>query len=1193
MKRSTALTILALLVMALAYPLERAWAQVVYGSIIGTVEDSSGAAVPGAKVTVTNVGQGVSFTTTSNESGNYQQTHLIPGTYSVKVEKEGFQSFLQQNVTVAADVATQVNATLKVGAVTQEVTVTAAVPLLKTEKTDVSTSFSERQVVDLPILNRQFTQFELLTPGTARLPWQHAASEVPQGDIQIMVNGQHFSGTGYLLDGTDNQDPILGIAVIKPNLDAVTELKMTTQDYDAEFSDATAGVVSAQTKSGTNDLHGSAFWFRRTGATTARDPFAQSQVIPGSGGRFIPPSKWNDIGGSLGGPIKKDKTFFFGDYEGTWRTLGGSVLTRVPTSAELLGDFSALAAKSGSDIFNPYSVPTDPTSPLISNTARSQFVSTNVPGPTFNAACASASCPNMIPTALLSPQALAIAKFFPLPNLAQSDPTQPNYSASGNQTFNNYGFDVRIDQYQTEKLHYFGRYSLQKFNRSGPGAFGLEAGGPALNVDPSVGGFAGTSDVLNHSLASGFDYTLNSTWLTDFRFGFMRYRVFVNPNGLGTSPATDAGIPDLNLDKTFTSGMPSFFINGPGTNNSNLGYGLGVNQCNCPLNEQEMEVQFVNNWTHMMGNHTFKWGVDYRHAWNLRVPSDTHRAGELSFNSSTTGGPSGGGLGWATFLLGDVSNFGRYVSQITDAAERQNRLFFYGEDTYRFTPKLTLNYGLRWENYFPQYVNGAGKGGWVQYSTGEVWVAGAKGIGLNGNVQNSYTMFAPRLGIAYQINPKTVLRMGYGRSFNLGTFGSLFGHTVTQNLPILANEQLSPSASWNDVFTLANGPGVFDVANALTNNCVTPSGAPNPITNPTGTNTTCLGSTGNPLLPDGVNPHMHPSWQRVPTVDAWNVTVQHAFTNSLSAEVGYVANKGTHYWVGDGPNYNLNDPTMAGYFTASLPGCPAPCTNARKPYYLLYGWTQGINYYGNDASNQYESLQAKVEKRFSQNYSIMAHYTFAHAYQYQNDYYAVDHNVVWGPSDFQRNQVFVLTHMVQLPFGKGQKFMGNAGRALDLVVGGWQFNGAWTISSGLPFTPSYSECGADEDTSVCMPIRVGNTTPSNPNQHQWYIPASSALSTNGATSGPWKRPDAGTLGTAGFGSMRGPGFWNADLSLFKNFKVTEKVTGQFRAESFNALNHANLGNPDGCVDCGSGGVINGLIGGAFMRQWQFALRFDF
>ena len=259
MSRRTISLALSLL-FVLAYPAKKALGQAVYGSVIGTVTDASGAAVPNAKVTITDIGKDVNFVTSTNEAGSYEQSHLIVGTYRLRVEAPGFQASVQEKVNVTVDAAAHVDVTLQVGAVTQTVNVTAEVSLLKTERTDVAVSFQTKAVEELPIYDRNFTRFELLTPGTQMLGWQHASSENPQGSIQISVNGQNFSGTGQQLDGTENRDPILGIIVINPTLESVTEAKVTTQNYDAEFGQATAGVVSAQTKSGTNDLHGSAFF---------------------------------------------------------------------------------------------------------------------------------------------------------------------------------------------------------------------------------------------------------------------------------------------------------------------------------------------------------------------------------------------------------------------------------------------------------------------------------------------------------------------------------------------------------------------------------------------------------------------------------------------------------------------------------------------------------------------------------------------------------------------------------------------------------------------------------------------------------------------------------------------------------------------------------------------------------------------
>ena len=1160
--------LVGVLFFVVGYPTGKAYGQAVFGSIAGSVTDPSAAAVPNAKVTITDVSKAVSYTATTNTAGFYEQGHLIVSVYRVRIEAAGFQAYVQENVQVNVDAVATVNAALQVGAVTQEVTVTGAVPLLKTERTDVATTFSERSVEELPLLNRNFTQFELLTPGTQRLMWQHASSENPQASIQIMVNGQHFGSTSWQLDGTDNRDPILGIIVINPNFDAVTEAKMTTQNYDAEFGQALAGVMTAQTKSGTNELHGSAFWYRRDNNLAARNPFSQSLPIAGTNNRFLPDLLRNQIGGSLGGPIKKNKTFIFGDFQTTRITNGGSVRTRVPTLAERAGDFRDL----GVDIF-------DPCTPDLSNcnlppSQRTQFMSQGNPG-------IPDATPNVIPATRLSPQALNLLKLIPPPNIPVTG-SAPNFSASGAELFNTDGFDVRADQYQTEKLHIFGRYSFQQFKRQGPGAFGTIAGGPAFdNIF-----FSGQSSVRNESIASGFDYTLRSSLLTDFRFGFFRYRVFVNPNGLGTSPAKDAGIPGVNLDNYYTSGMPAFFINGTG--GFNFGYSLGNNQCNCPLDEEEQQWQFVNNWTNIRGNHTLKFGADIRYAQNLRVPSDRHRAGELSFNNEGTEAATGGGLGAATFMLGNVNYFSRYISKATDAAERQNRWFFYGQHTWRVTPKFTLSYGLRWEIYFPQTITGKDKGGYVNPATGEVWVVGTQGIGMNGNVENSFSNFAPRLGLAYQVSSKTVLRAGYGRAFDIGVFGSTFGHSVTQNLPVLAiQEQRGPTGSpFETAFNLAQGPVLLDPSTLLQNNCLNNSrSGPNPITNPDGTKTQCLGATGRPLLPDGVTSFVLPFKMRLPTVDAWNLTVQHQLTPTVAVEVAYVGNKGTHVFAGDGSDYDFNQPTEVGF--------PQLGQNLRKPFFSKYGWSQGFRYFGSDSNDNYNSLQTKVEKRFSSGYSLVAHYTLARAYKYPGNYWPVDGTVVYGPSDWQRTHVFVLTNEWQLPVGKGKKWLGSSSRGLDYLVGGWQMNAVTTWESGLPFTPGYLDCGADRDNGPCRPNLVGKASVSNPSQSGWFVPAGAELAKNGETLGPWQRPGVGQFGNVRQNSFRGPRFFDTDFSLFKNFTITERVKGQLRAEFNNFWNNVNLDNPNATVDSDTAGKIFGLAPGAVMRQTQFVLRFDF
>src|ERR1700733_15666485 len=306
--------------------------QAVFGSILGTATDPSGAGVANAKIKVTSQTRSTVTETTSNESGNYAVTHLIPDVYTVHFEAQGFKSLEFKDITVSADTGTDINGQFEIGSATEQVEVTSEAPQLKTDRSDVAIEFNSKFIEDLPVLNRNFTNFELLTPGTQKLGWSHAATENPQGGGQIFVNGQHFSGTGFELDGTDNQDPILGIIVINPNLDAVTEAKITTADFDAEFGKALAGLVTVQTKSGSNEVHGSGFWFRRTDATEAKDPFTQWDARPGIAASPIPSSRWQQVGGSVGGPIIKNKLFFFGDYQATRQSSGITNQISVPTA---------------------------------------------------------------------------------------------------------------------------------------------------------------------------------------------------------------------------------------------------------------------------------------------------------------------------------------------------------------------------------------------------------------------------------------------------------------------------------------------------------------------------------------------------------------------------------------------------------------------------------------------------------------------------------------------------------------------------------------------------------------------------------------------------------------------------------------------------------------------------------------------
>ncbi|MGB8475435.1 MAG: TonB-dependent receptor [Candidatus Acidiferrum sp.] len=1156
------------------------FSQAVYGSITGTVNDAQGAAVLGAKVTITSLTKGTSAETTTNESGNYSVLHLIPDTYKVHFEAPGFKAYDVASVLVQVDTTSRVDAQLQVGAVTQTVEVTSEVPQLKTDRADVSIDLNSKYVNELPILNRNFTTLLLDSPGSQKLVgWSHASTENPQGSQQTFVAGQHFSGTGYELDGTDNQDPILGIIVINPNLESVGEVKIMLQNFDAEFGKAIAGLMVASTKSGTNDIHGSAFWFRNSDATQARDPFTQAA------GKPLPSAKWNQFGGSIGGAIIKNKLFYFGDYQGTRQASGVTNNITIPTATVL----STCTATTGNCDLSQY---------LGTVTGGGQIYDPTTGDP-ITGAGRTPFAGNLIPVSRLSPAAVAILKLFPAP--ANSNVFN-NFFGSGSGPFHQNAFDVRGDYQAPGNLHIFSRFSLANYSLTGTPNLGIGLGGPGGGLN----GLSGSSNIKNRSLAAGFDKAISSTLLTDFRFGWFKYNPHSIKPDASTAAATALGLPGLNTTDPSTGGLPSFNFDGTLTN---FGDGLGPSRCNCPLIEDEHQYQFVNNWTKISGNHTMKVGADIRFAHNFRFPSDANRTGQLNFShletSNVVGSSQVGGLDLASFLLGDVSFFERFVSLSSDATESQKRFFVYAQDSFRMTPKLTLTYGIRWEDYAPEVMAGKDLGGFANIDQGVIRVAGEGPYGLNGNINSNLGGFGPRIGIAYQVKPKTVVRFGYGRSFDMGVFGSNFGHVVTQNLPVLVHQ------SFNCVNTV--GCATANVVPAYQMDS-----APTPAVFPTS-------SIVNGVLPiegptNNVDPRIRPTTQRLATIDMWNATVQHQLTPTMTVEVAYLGNKGTHGFVGDGPTYNINQPSMVGYgsipqaqrrllynkfiypnCSISLQVCTAGTVYPVGDQLVCCSVDMG-NYFGMDATSHYNALQIKVEKRFSNGLQFVSHYTYAHTMHYDSNYYAVDPRVAYGPDDQSRKHAWVTNIVYELPFGKGKKYMSSANTLTDYVVGGWRLTTTTNWSGGLPWTPSYSACNSDQDVGVCRPDRasgsfaLGVKRDSATGFVSWFTPIPTMGV--GGSGGSFARPAAGSLGNIGFDSFTGPHLFTSDLSLAKDFRITERVRAQFRMDANNIFNHpvmgfnANQGNT--CIDCGgNAGRITDIEADTQMRLLTFALRLSF
>ena len=1194
-----------------------AFGQAVYGNIFGTVTDNTGAVIPNATITVTDEAKGTAVTLTSNGSGEFTAEHLIPDTYDVKVTAAGFKSFETKGLVVFADTSAKIEASLPVGGAGETIEVSAdAIPQLKTDRADVSTEFAAQQIQDLPIGDRNFTNLQLLLPGAQELGWSHAADENPQGSKQIDVDGQAFGGVAFQLDGTDNQDPILGIIVINPNIDSLSETKITTQNFDAEFGKAVSSVVTAQTKSGSNAFHGSAFDYRESAANLARDPFTQS---PAQG---VPSALRNQFGGSIGGPILRDKIFFFGDYQGVRQKVGLAGLQTVPT-AKLV---SSCLSGTGCD-FSEY---TDKGIQIYDQTTGQPF-------------------PNaVIPNDRLSQPALNLFKLLQpyAPNTRDSvyPGLRNNYSHSGNGLFNSDQWDVRGDYQVSTNTHAFGRFSRFTDTLTGSTIFG-----PAGGTGFGLGGYGGNSTGANDSAAAGLDIAVNSKLLTDIRLGYYRYNIGDTKYDQGTDFATQLGIPGENLGTAITGGAPSFQLAEVGASNQLLsvtnsqgagpqyGAGLNVDRCNCPLIQREDQFQLVNNWTKTLGNHLVKFGADLRYARNLRVPSDNDRTGVNQFGTGPTSqaGTNNGGLGMATFVLGDVTSYNRYASTSTNAKEFQKRDFFYAQDTWRATQKLTINAGLRYELYFPETVNAKNNGSIMNLSTGYFQVAGNGSIGTNMGFKKAGNPYNPRLGVAYQVSDKTVLRAGYGRSFDLGVFGSVFGHVATQDLPVLVNQQLSTtSGNQGHVFDLATGPSA-PYFNAVPSNGLLPAPGYE------------------------VSPKTRPITVRLPTIDAWNASLQQSVTPTLSFTIAYVGNKGTHTLsAGDNNNTNPNeaaivlpsqfsitgtplhyDPAAAGYhgvldragniidnvdanggtsnqtyltryYGGNLPACSDPTYAAQAAAYTAAvggsnplatlpagscGWSNGIGNYGDDQDTHYNALQVTVAKTFTHGYSFNASYAWQRAYDFNSGFATWNKSVTKGRNESIREQQVIVYGLFELPFGRNHLILSHDNRLVDEFIGGWQINPVVTYSGGLPFTLGYSTCSLDIPGSA--PCYV-NGDPKSFKKHVTGLPGSGLSYYDKYTlgNGPFSQPGLDQIGNTGRNSAFGPNYFNGDLAAIKNFTVREGIVAQFRVDGYNAFNHINFGLPNGNIDQGgsiSGGPGPGSTQLPSPRQLQFSGRVTF
>ncbi len=751
-------------------------AQTVTGSLVGHVEDTNGGVIPGARVVVTDVDRGTTREAVTNDEGNYSINSVDPGVYRIEIEQTNFKKSIRERVEVAINTTVRADVKLEPGGIAETVEVSGEAALLKTDRADVSQQITKEQVEELPLSpDRNYQSILDISPGVTEAQDVGSAFGNPNGSTTNRINGQNERYNNFQLDGTiNNQTNVISQTAIVPPSEAIQVVDVSTNAYDAEQGRAVGGVVNVQIKSGTNDFHGSVYVFNTNSALKARNTLSTLAK---------PQTKLTQFGFTFGGPIRRDKTFFFGDYQGGRDRRGQSTILSVPTEAFRRGDFSA----SGSTIFDPG------LNGLTAAASRPQFAG------------------NIIPENRISPVAKAILARLPLPNLPG---LTSNYEAAGTFIQNRDAFDIKINHIFSENTNAFVRYSYFKANTSDVPAFGVLGGPTTNNVATAAEGPA-----KNQSVSINLTRTFSPSLVTEFRGGLVR--VFI----AAASPteadvATQLGIPGINNGDFFTGGLPFIRVSGY----TSLGIATGV-----PFKIAETSYNIVNNWTKTKGNHTIRFGTDIRKLiLNKFQAGGSNPRGDFTFSSGLTSRTSGTSTNaFAAFLLGLPQTVSR-TTVLQLGGYRLQQYFFFAQDRWQVNPNLTLSYGLRYEIY--PYSLPANRGDQSRYdpATNQALIGGYGPVDERLGVKTNFATFAPRFGLAYRFGNKTVLRTGYGIGYiplSINTLATQnFGGQIDVQFQGISSTLPARATANGNVITLSTGIPTappIDVSNGV----VTPPGS--------------------------------------------------------------------------------------------------------------------------------------------------------------------------------------------------------------------------------------------------------------------------------------------------------------------------------------------------------------------------------
>ena len=1084
--------------------------------MLGTVSDPSGAKIASGHIAITNIATSRVWSVQTSADGDYSVSPLPIGEYTLVVEAPGFASKSLRGITLQVDQDARIDVVMSVGSTSETITVDASAPLLVTDTSSVGQVIENKAIVSMPLNGRAFWQLAQLTPGVVFTPGGSDISSGGQGiratRVGLRISGSSRLAGGWFLDGFDITEYELGATSITPSTDALEEFKVLAGGMSAEY--ALPSVINAALKSGTNSFHGSAYEYIRNQKVQARNFFSPT----------VPPLKRNQFGTTLGGPIRKDKIFFFADYEGGRTRQGTTINSVVPTAAQVDGNFAG-----GRTIYNPLTTRANPA-------VAGQFIRDAFPG-------------NVIPATLQSKQALYFKPLFPTPNTGAN-----RYAYSPALALDTDKFDIKVSPRLTEKDSLVSRYSFANNTESDPTAY------PGLGFYP----LRSRSQNVGLSYLHSFSPTLNLEVAGNY---YRTFFYFLNASAFnGKDVVSLAGITGFDGISNLQPAAPLLNLSGYAA--------LAGSTDNRPKANRIRTYQYRSSlaWNH--GNHDLKFGAQLTHQAHAFLNGNASQ-GTFNFDTRYSGDPQNAGNtgdAFADFLLGYPFSVQR-STPIQIFGNTGNFWSFYGQDNYHISRSLTLNIGMRWElnsmlagvrgqtNAF-DFANGkviipskngspdltAQPGSAAIYSVFRNLIELSEDKGLPWSIRhpNNHDI-APRFGFAWRPfnSDKWVVRSAYGIFYIYPDSNILLGQVRTPPFVLL---QLIN----NDVPTASTPIPRRNLANYF---------------------------LGQPLVDVNATPGISTGGTDYATTytQTWNLNIQHQFAKNISAEVGYVANKGTH--TQHSSQYNI-----------PLPG--AGNIQARRQYpqwgvldYKIWG-----------GSTTYESLQAKFEKRFASGVSLLASYAWSKCLDGPGSEeggaaaYYLD-NLNHGPCDFDVPQNFVTSYIWELPFGRGKKLLAHAPKVIDFLAGGWQWQGINTLQAATPYSAGINVDRANTGVSqrpnaVAPPVILKNL-------NCWYYTSSNstcrALLPSQADT--FTLPAIYSYGNAGRNILRGDRLVQLDMSLIKNFRIAEHKSLDFRAQVFNLTNTPTFSNPNGTVNLATGGQVTSTRNQP--RLFEFGLKFNY